>query len=98
MSETYINKYVEWEELVQMILKEDKSLRKQETTPLAAAFVLLAQTFSDFKLSQEFKLWRAMIKMFDTKKVKIDISREDRTLIASVLLLAAEIGRKTKSK
>ncbi|MFW9995971.1 MAG: hypothetical protein ACFFD4_28280 [Candidatus Odinarchaeota archaeon] len=95
MSETYINMFSEWEDLVELI-NRDKSLKRDDGTPLAAAFVLLARMISNFTTEQEYKLWRAMIKMFDTTKIKIDSIKEDKSLIAAVLLLTAEMSRTTK--
>ena len=94
MSESYVNTFSEWEEMLTLVFSKDKSLRKSDSTPLASAFVLLSRAFSGFTMDQELKLWRAMSKMFETTSIKLDISNETENLIAAILLLTAEINRK----
>lgn len=93
-----MNTFSEWEELLKLIFSNDNSLKKVDSIPLASAFVLLSRAFSGFTMDQEFKLWRAMNKMFETTSIKQDISKESKNLIAAILLFTAEINRKSGKK
>ena len=98
MSESYVNTFSEWEELLKLVFSKDKNLKKIDSTPLASAFVLLSRAFSGFTMDQELKLWRAMSRMFDTTSIRLDLSRDTENLIAAILLLTAEINRKSGKK
>lgn len=94
-TEIYLKTFQEWLELAKSRPEELRKI-KQSAWEEASAFLTLARAFSNLDNYAQGVIYKGMLRLIAEKAGKLDSNLDQRSVIASVLVLVSEIKRRTE--
>ena len=94
MSEAYLETYEEFDKVFQLLVEEDKKLKKNpKQAANIAAFLVTATLYSKWPVEKEFKVYNAMLKTLEDNFDNFKELGDTAKTISAYLILASEINR-----